>query len=114
MTHRKLFDQVVIREETDHYALLFHPDTGQSYVINPVSVFICRLLDGTRDESAIVEAIRQHFAEVPSTMAQEVREFLDLLSRIGLAGTTSVAGKVTHPIKRKRETKSVPKKRVAE
>ena len=37
---------LVLREEFDDWAVLFDPDTGDSFGLNPVSVFIFKRLDG--------------------------------------------------------------------
>ena len=36
----------VLREEFEDAAVLFDPDTGEGYGLNPVGVFIWKLLDG--------------------------------------------------------------------
>ncbi len=37
---------VVVREESDEWAILFDPDTGKSFGLNPISVFVWKRLDG--------------------------------------------------------------------
>jgi hypothetical protein len=37
---------IVLREEFDDWAILFDPDTGNAFGLNPTGVFIWKLLDG--------------------------------------------------------------------
>jgi SynChlorMet cassette protein ScmD len=77
---------VVLREEFDDWALLFDPDTGEVYGINPVSVFIWGLLDGKHTEEEIVKQINKKFENTPVTVIDEVKSFIDSLVKNGLAG----------------------------
>ena len=71
--------QVVVREESDDFALLYDPDTGESFVLDPVGVFVCRRLDGTRDIERIVAESGGIFDGVPEEAAAQVRAFVDSL-----------------------------------
>jgi hypothetical protein len=69
---------VVLREEDPDGALLFHPDTRQTEVLNVTGSFIWKLCDGSRDQAAIEVAIREAFDDVPETqVADDVAEFLE-------------------------------------
>ncbi len=48
MENKKLIANptIVLREEFDDWAVLFDPDTGNAYGMNPVSVFVWKHLDG--------------------------------------------------------------------
>jgi len=73
---------VVLREEFDDWAVLFNPDTADAVGINPIGVEIWKLLDGTRDLSAIEAEVRERFDEVPDTVHDEIDEFVkDLVAR---------------------------------
>ncbi|MEN6389380.1 MAG: PqqD family peptide modification chaperone [Syntrophomonas sp.] len=76
----ELKKSLVIREEFDDYAILFDPDTSLACAINPVSVFICRQLNGQRTVDEIVDGIRQTFTEVPDELKEDVQSFLDDLA----------------------------------
>ena len=78
-----LKDTIVLREEADNYALLYSPDTGGTYVINPVGVFICRMLDGTHTVTKIAEAVIKNFADVPDRAKEDIREFINALLNAG-------------------------------
>jgi hypothetical protein len=69
---------VVLREEDPDGALLFHPDTRQTEVLNLTGSFIWQLCDGSRDQAAIAMALREAFEDVPEDqVAGDVAEFLE-------------------------------------
>ena len=77
---------VVLREEFDQWAVLFNPDTADAVGINPVGVAVWKLLDGTRDESALVETLGESFDEIPGAATQQVHAFVEQLLDLGFAG----------------------------
>lgn len=77
---------IVLREEFDDWAILFDPDTGHAYGINPVSVFVWQRLDGNHTVADILEELRANWQEVPEEAETHIREFIDDLMRNGLAG----------------------------
>jgi SynChlorMet cassette protein ScmD len=77
---------LVLREEFDDWAILFDPDSGNGFGLNPVSVFVWKRLDGEHTQQQILEAIKQSFDNVPEEAEIHLNEFIqDLLDR-GLAG----------------------------
>ena len=77
---------IVFREEFDDWAILFDPDTGHAFGINPVSAFIWKLLDGKHTVGDILEELRHNCQEVPKEAETHIRKFIDDLMRNGLAG----------------------------
>lgn len=77
---------VVLREEFDDWAILFNPDTADAVGINPVGVFVWKLLDGSRTLKEIVAEVDGHFSEVPAAADQEVRVFIKELVVQGFVG----------------------------
>ncbi|MBI5252506.1 MAG: SynChlorMet cassette protein ScmD [Desulfomonile tiedjei] len=77
---------LVLREEFDDWAVLFDPDTGDGFGMNPAAVFVWKLLDGYHTESQITEALRDAYNEVPEDVDSHVREFIDDLVRRGFVG----------------------------
>ena len=76
---------IVLREEFDDWAILFDPESGNAFGLNPVSVFIWKLLDGHHTVVQIVESIRAECDDVPDYAQDRVIAFVqDLLDR-GLA-----------------------------
>jgi SynChlorMet cassette protein ScmD len=81
--------QIRFREESDNWVILFDPDSGNSRVLNPISAFIWKLLDGTHTVTDIVEKIRDYYANVPQEAEQHVTEFIEVLATKDFVETTS-------------------------
>ena len=77
---------VVLREEFDDWAVLFHPDTAEAVGINPVGVEVWKRLDGRRSLADIVAEVRESFEEVPDNALDELSAFLDDLVKGGFVG----------------------------
>jgi SynChlorMet cassette protein ScmD len=77
---------LVLREEFDDWAVLFDPDTGDSFGLDPVSVFIWKRLDGSHTLEDIMAALRSECQEAPEDAKTYVKEFIDDLLEKGLAG----------------------------
>jgi len=87
MTDQPLADPlVVLREEFDDWAVLFHPDTGAAVGINPVGVAIWQRLDGRHSVAAIVSELAEAFEGVPGSAADEVTAFVTDLTERGFVG----------------------------
>lgn len=76
---------IVLREEFDDWALLFNPDTGNTFALNPLGVFIWKLLDGKQTISEITETIRETVEDVPAEVERQVEDFVRDIVRLGLA-----------------------------
>jgi SynChlorMet cassette protein ScmD len=83
---------LVLREEFDDWAVLFNPDTGDGFGMNPVGVFIWKLMDGNHTEAAITEAVRAAYEDVPDDAEAHVKEFIEDLVRRGFVGYEVVSG----------------------
>ncbi|MEI7788970.1 MAG: SynChlorMet cassette protein ScmD [Chlorobiaceae bacterium] len=77
---------LVLREEFDDWAILFDPDTGDSFGLNPVSVFIFKHLDGRHTLQSIMTELLDKCEDAPDDAEQYVREFIDDLVERGFAG----------------------------
>jgi SynChlorMet cassette protein ScmD len=78
--------QLVLREEFDDWAILFDPDSGDSYGLNPVSVFIFKRLDGKRTIQNIVDEVKSECEDAPEDVATFIEEFISDLVEKGFAG----------------------------
>lgn len=78
---------VVLREEFDDWAVLFDPDTGETFAVDPVGVFVWKRLDGHHTLEDILIELRQKFEQVPEEAQEHCMEFLDDLVRHGFAGS---------------------------
>ncbi len=50
---------VILREEFDDWAVLFDPDTGHGFGLNPTGVYIWKLLDGKHSIEDMLSALRR-------------------------------------------------------
>ncbi|MDD4255300.1 MAG: SynChlorMet cassette protein ScmD [Methanofollis sp.] len=78
--------RIVFREEFDDWAILFDPDTGEAYGLNPTGAYVWKLLDGKHTQDEICEAVRQSYSDVPGGAATEITAFIDELTEKGFAG----------------------------
>jgi SynChlorMet cassette protein ScmD len=77
---------LVLREEFDDWAVLFDPDTGDAFGLNPVSVFVWKRLDGKHTIQDILKELREESDDVPETAGQDIEEFIEELVEKGYAG----------------------------
>ena len=77
---------LVLREEFDDWAILFDPDTGDAFGLNPVSVFVWKRLDGKHTTQDILKELREESEDVPENAGQEIEDFLEELVEKGYAG----------------------------
>ena len=80
---------VVFREEFDDWAVLFDPDSGESYGLDPVSAFIWKKLDGKHSIKSILNNLEKECeGGIPKDAPKHLQEFLDDLKGRGLIGYT--------------------------
>ena len=77
---------VVLREEFDDWAILFDPDTGKAFGINPVSVFIWKRLDGRHTAEDILKELKENCDNLPGEADEHIGEFIQELVDRGYAG----------------------------
>ena len=77
---------VVLRKEFDDWAVLFNPDTAEAVGINPVGVTIWELLAADSSLLDIIENIKENFADVPGSAADEIQAFINDLTERGFIG----------------------------
>lgn len=77
---------IVLREEFDDWAILFDPDTGNAVGLNPVGVFVWKLLDGSNTMEEILKKLRERCENLPKEVEEHVRDFIKSLVERGLAG----------------------------
>lgn len=77
---------IVLREEFDDWAILFDPDAGEGFGLNPVSVFVWKRLDGKHTLKDIMAELIENCEDMPEDAEDRVGSFIkDLLER-GYAG----------------------------
>ena len=77
---------IVLREEFDDWAVLFDPDSGDAFGLNPIGVHIWKRLDGNHAVKDILRDLRERYGDVPGEAAGDLQEFIEDLVQRGLAG----------------------------
>jgi len=77
---------IVLREEFDDWAILFDPDTGNAFGLNPTGVFVWKLLDGEHSLEDISTELHENADDVPEEVKDHVHEFVVDLEKQGLVG----------------------------
>ena len=78
--------QLVLREEFDDWAILFDPDSGEAFGLNPVAVFIWKQLDGKHTTASILGELKRICDDVPDDAGQHLEEFIKDLENRGFVG----------------------------
>jgi SynChlorMet cassette protein ScmD len=76
----------VFREEFDDWAVLFDPDTGNAFGLNPISAFIWNRLDGQHTVEDILKKLRTECKDVPDDAEAHLKEFIEDLFKHGFVG----------------------------
>lgn len=77
---------VIFQEQSDNWALLVNLDTSGTVALNPTGIIVWKLIDGKRRVVDIVKAVKNHFKNVPDTVAEDVMSHLDILTEEGFIG----------------------------
>ena len=77
---------IVLREEFDDWAILFDPDTGDAFGLNPIGVSIWKRLDGSHSVEDILKDVQEGYEDVPDEAEGDLEEFIEDLVQRGLAG----------------------------
>ena len=85
-TNVKSNPMVVLREEFDDWAILFDPDSGEGYALNPVSVLIWKCLDGNHTRKDILVKLNARCENVSDDVGSHYDKFVQDLIENGLAG----------------------------
>ena len=64
--------------------LLFHPETGESFSLNPIGVQIIKLLQQEKSYDEIQAEILNQYAIDASTFERDYHDFMGLLKQNGL------------------------------
>jgi SynChlorMet cassette protein ScmD len=77
---------MVFREEFDDWAVLFDPDSGEAYGLDPVGAFIWKRLDGNHTLTEIIEELRAECeGGLPEEAPGEITTFIEKLQKRGYA-----------------------------
>ena len=76
---------VVLREEFDDWAILFDPETGNAFGINPVGVLVWKRLDGHHSIQDIAKELNDACEAVPKDAEEHINDLIKDLVEKGLA-----------------------------
>ena len=76
---------VLLRQEFDDWAILFDPDTGDAFGINPMGIFIWKLLDGHHTIQDILKKLFETCTNVPEEAKSHLEKFFRELAEKGFA-----------------------------
>jgi SynChlorMet cassette protein ScmD len=71
--------RLVLREEADDWAILFDPETGETFSLNPVGVFIWKHLNGQNSIDKIMGLLHEKCKNVPADAQEHSKRFIDEL-----------------------------------
>jgi SynChlorMet cassette protein ScmD len=77
---------IVLREEFDDWAVLFDPDSGDAFGLNPIGVHIWKRLDGNHSVKDILQDLQESYEDVPYEAGGDLQEFIEDLVQRGLVG----------------------------
>ncbi len=84
----KLNNSVIVRVESDDYAMVFDADSGNSFAITPTAVFIANLLDGENTVVSIINKMKEEYEGIPENAEMVVEKFIETLIEKGMAEKT--------------------------
>ena len=76
----------MLRKEFDDWAVLFDPDTGHGFGLNPTGVYLWKCLDGGHPIDEMLTALRRDALSVPLEAGEHLVAFVEELTQQGLAG----------------------------
>jgi SynChlorMet cassette protein ScmD len=76
---------IVLREEFDDWAILFDPETGNAFGLNPVGVLVWKFLDGRHSIQDIVKELKDTCEGVPEEAEEHLAALIKDLVEKGLA-----------------------------
>jgi len=77
---------VVLREEFDDRAILFDPETGNTFGINLIGVLVWKNLDGRHSIDEIAKIVCERAEAVPSDVTSHIENFVQAAVDLGLVG----------------------------
>lgn len=75
---------IVLREESDDWAVLYDPNTGNAFAVDPVSIFVWKRLDGNHSILDILTELREECKDTPPEADEHVNNFIGNLHEKGL------------------------------
>lgn len=74
----------ILRREQDDWGLLYNPDTGRTFGLDPIGMFFWERLDGQRSPEQLLDELGQQCTELPPQAGQHLSQFLAQLTEKGM------------------------------
>jgi hypothetical protein len=74
----------VIISEVQSEAVLLNVTSGNCFVLDSLSLAICKLIEAECDMADVVEYLQNHFPAEAAHIPQDIQEFIDALLAEGL------------------------------
>jgi SynChlorMet cassette protein ScmD len=85
LNDKPLFNSLLVFRE-DNRGVLYDPDLGNAFTLDPVSSFIWQRLDGKHSIADITEELREDCSDMPNDAEFFVKSFIQDLVDRGFAG----------------------------
>ncbi|MDD4816514.1 MAG: PqqD family peptide modification chaperone [Victivallaceae bacterium] len=79
----KVNPSIVVREELEGWGVLFDPDTGETYGLNAVGVFIWKGLEAGKPREDILHELADNCKDCPDSAGDDFDEFVNDLAAKG-------------------------------
>lgn len=76
---------IVLREEFDNLTILFDPETGNTFSLNPIGVIVWKHLDGRHSLSDLADIVRNITDNAPADITGHIEYFVETAIDLGLA-----------------------------
>ncbi|NQU17878.1 MAG: PqqD family peptide modification chaperone [Candidatus Saganbacteria bacterium] len=73
--------KITFREEYDGWGIVFSPDTGEVFGLNPVSALIWKNINGKDTIDNIHNKIKKFFFDLPEDALNQTKKYLEQLSK---------------------------------
>jgi SynChlorMet cassette protein ScmD len=81
---------VVIRDDFDDKAVLYNPETGQAFGLNPVGTMIWSLLHKETSINDLVEILGESCFDMAENATEQIQDFIDSMKSNGLVGSKAI------------------------
>lgn len=75
---------IVFRREFDGSGMLFNPDNGDIFGLNPIGALIWEALEQGKSEAEILIVLAEQVKDLPESAAGDLTEFLESLRQKGV------------------------------
>ncbi|MDD5698863.1 MAG: PqqD family peptide modification chaperone [Victivallaceae bacterium] len=78
--------EIVYREDFDDWAVLFDPDTAETYGLDETGSFIWKQINGKNSVADILQAMPAEFENISDDAGSQIEKFLGEMEEKGLIG----------------------------